>query len=73
MCGHDKFVLLTSYIRNQIVEDFTAVPLGGPSVPAVAIVCQNCGFISQHALGTLNLLPSQKEGAGEPAKQTGGV
>lgn len=57
MCGHEHFVLLDSYLRNDIQEDLNAVMLGGPSIPAAAIVCSNCGFISQHALGVLGLMP----------------
>lgn len=73
MCSHDKFVLLDSYIRNEIVTDLDGVQLGGPSVPAAAIICVNCGFISQHALGTLNLLPTKKESSGQPPIPAGGA
>ena len=27
------------------------------AIPTIAIVCNNCGYISQHALGALGLLP----------------
>jgi len=33
--------------------------IGGPSIPSAVVVCTNCGFISQHALGSLGLLPKQ--------------
>ena len=55
--------------RNWSVEGFFNQPLqsikwqgvvfGGPSIPSVVIVCKNCGFMSQHALGTLGLLPKK--------------
>ena len=61
MCGNNHFVLLDSYIRNDVQDDFDGVRLGGPTVPAAAIICESCGFISQHALGTLSLLPKKKE------------
>jgi hypothetical protein len=33
---------------------------GGQTVPAAAIVCNRCGFLSQHALGALGLLPKNE-------------
>ena len=66
MCGNEHFVLLDSYLRNDIQEDLTSVMLGGPSIPAAAIVCSNCGFISQHALGVLGLMPSHPSPTPEP-------
>jgi hypothetical protein len=35
--------------------------LGGLGIPSIAIICNRCGFISQHALGTLGLLPATTE------------
>ena len=59
MCNHDGFVLLDLYIRNDIQDELGSVTLGGPSIPAAGIVCSNCGFLSQHALGALGLLPAK--------------
>lgn len=72
MCNNPHFVLLDSYLRNDIQEDLTSVVLGGPSIPATAIICSNCGFISQHALGVLGLMPpiptpvAESKGGGVP-------
>lgn len=60
MCGNDKFVVADAYIRNELQKDFQNISLGGPSIPAVAIICGNCGFLSQHAAGVLGLLPKEK-------------
>jgi hypothetical protein len=38
--------------------------MASPTVPAIAIACSNCGFISQHAAGALGLLPAP-QGAGK--------
>lgn len=35
--------------------------LGGPGVPAALIACSNCGFVTFHALGALNLMPTTTE------------
>jgi hypothetical protein len=62
MCGHDSFVLADGYFIHSIQPNLGGgLVLGGPSVPTVAIVCSKCGFVSQHAVGVLGLLPSKKE------------
>lgn len=57
MCQHGKFILAQGFVNNTLQHDFASVSLGGPGIPAIPVVCENCGFISQHALGVLNLLP----------------
>jgi hypothetical protein len=57
MCGHKHFTIADAYTVNTLQSDFNALNLGGPSIPAIAILCTNCGFISQHALGALGQLP----------------
>jgi len=66
MCGHNHFTAADAYFLNMLVTDLKVVPLGGPAVPAMSLICLNCGFISQHALGILGLLleseaPSDKK------------
>jgi hypothetical protein len=55
MCSQSHFSLADAYLRNDLQEDLKNVSLGGPSIPAVAIICTNCGFISQHAVGALGI------------------
>ena len=62
MCRQRQFVLADGYFNHPIQQDLEGgFTIGGPSVPTVAIVCKNCGFMSQHAVGALGLLPTQKE------------
>ena len=57
MCGQRKWTLLDAYLNHNLQAELTgALVIGGPSVPSLAIVCGNCGFLSQHALGALGLL-----------------
>ena len=65
MCGHKHFVLADGYFLNSIQDNLNSISIGGKNVPAVVIICQNCGFISQHALGMLGLLPPNTEGNNE--------
>ena len=62
MCGNKNFSLAEGYFNNILQGSIqSALVLGGPSVPTIAIICTNCGFTSQHALGALGLL-QYKEG-----------
>lgn len=61
MCGHPNFTIADAYFLNMLHDDVHNVTIGGSgvSIPAVAVYCHNCGFISQHALGALGLLPKK--------------
>jgi predicted RNA-binding Zn-ribbon protein involved in translation (DUF1610 family) len=60
-CGNKNFVLLDGYFIQPISTDIGAVVIGGQSIPSVVTACAQCGFLSQHALGALGLLPAETE------------
>lgn len=60
-CGTGHFSLVDGYFNHPIQTTLGGLVIGGPSVPSVVVVCNQCGFISQHALGALNLLPKQSD------------
>jgi len=60
MCQNENFVLADGYIHNSLQSDLLAISIGGAGIPTVAIICAKCGFISQHAVGALGLLPKTK-------------
>jgi len=62
MCRARNFTIADAYLRNQLQEDLSTLTLGGAAIPSIAIICTNCGFISQHALGTLGLLSQKEDG-----------
>ena len=55
-CGNTSFVVLDGYFNDTLQDDLKNMKIGGPSVPSIGVACKNCGFITQHALGVLNLL-----------------
>jgi ribosomal protein L37E len=59
-CGNQSFTLLDGYFNQTIQTDVRGLVLGGPSVPSVVVVCNRCGYLSQHALGALGLLPKEE-------------
>ncbi len=56
-CGNPSFTLLDGYFNQTIQTDPKGMVIGGTSVPSVVIACTRCGYLSQHALGGLGLLP----------------
>lgn len=66
-CGNKTFSILDGYSKFLVDEKIDALNIftvGGPSVPIILIVCNNCGAITPHAMGALDLLPKgeQKNG-----------
>lgn len=63
-CGHKKFTLIDGYFNHTLQDNLSGLVIGGKSIPSAVIGCVNCGFLAQHALGALGLLPEEaKEGA----------
>ena len=60
-CGNPNFTLLDGFFNQPIHPELGNIMLGGPSIPSVVTVCTRCGFMSQHALGALGLLPKEGE------------
>ena len=50
-CGNNKFALLDGYSYFPIQEKLGGTVLGGPNVPAILVVCNNCGAVTPHAIG----------------------
>lgn len=59
-CRNPNFTLLDGYFNQTIQAELTGMVIGGPSVPTAVIACTRCGYISQHALGVLGLLPHEE-------------
>jgi ribosomal protein S27AE len=59
-CGNQQFSLADGYFSQPLQENLGGIVLGGPAIPSVVVVCNKCGFISQHALGALGLLPPKQ-------------
>lgn len=52
-CSGEKFTLLDDYYRFESQPDMQNVSMGGPSIPAYGIACENCGHIIFHAVGAI--------------------
>ena len=60
MCGNTHFTISDGYFVNMIQDDVYNFNIG-KGIPSISIICDKCGFISQHALGTLGLLPKKEQ------------
>ena len=60
-CGNQNFSLVDGYFNQPIQRELEGMVLGGPSIPYIAVVCTRCGFLSQHALGALGMLPKEEK------------
>ena len=63
-CGNKTFSILNGYSKFIIQENIDDLPttiIGGPSVPFILIACNNCGAITPHAMGALDLLPKEEQ------------
>jgi predicted RNA-binding Zn-ribbon protein involved in translation (DUF1610 family) len=60
-CGHLHFGFVA---ESTIPISEPGVVWGGPVVPTVVVACNNCGFITQHALGALDIATEEPVSAG---------
>ena len=56
MCSNETLSVLDGYFTPTLQAVPAAGLIGGPTVPSAVIMCNRCGFLSQHALGALGLL-----------------
>jgi predicted nucleic-acid-binding Zn-ribbon protein len=61
-CGYHQFNLEPGYFVQIIQKSPTNIELGGSGIASAIITCQRCGYIMQHAIGALGLLPKRQEG-----------
>jgi len=59
-CENDSFALLDN-IYNQPPRLRPIGSHNGPKIPSIVVICDRCGFISQHALFILEKLIKEKE------------
>ncbi len=59
-CGASEFSILDGYHNQSLQPNLTGLVMGGPSVPTIGVACVKCGFVSEHALGVLGLLPGKE-------------
>lgn len=62
-CGHKRFAILDGISSLPLMEDMDmmgSLVVGGMSAPVLHVVCENCGAVTSHLLGVLDLMPKEK-------------
>lgn len=60
-CDGIKFTLFDHLEVGNNYDFWTTVTSSFVNVPAINIVCDNCGFIGKHAIGALGLMHLYKD------------
>lgn len=56
ICKKGHFSLIDGYSSHVLTDNFRVINLDGKMIPFVMLACNHCGFITQHAIGSLGLL-----------------
>lgn len=63
ICKIGRLTLVNGYFKKVLSDDYKSPVIGGRYLPSIILICNNCGFVSQHALGALGLLHNQNSDA----------
>ncbi len=59
-CGNKNFTLIDGYFNQSFQKELNNnIVIGGPSIPSISVLCNQCGYIAHHALGALGLMPNK--------------
>ncbi len=54
-CQQNQWTIGEEIVSANSVSLAGSTVLGGPFIPMVQLICNNCGFISHHALAVLGI------------------
>jgi len=60
ICSNGKWSIPGGYTMSPLQDELVGIKIGGPAIPKVPIICNNCGFVAEIALGVLGLVPKQE-------------
>lgn len=55
MCGKNQWTLGDELVASIAAGAGGGLGIGGPYIPMVQMVCNNCGFVAHHAVGYLGI------------------
>ena len=60
-CANDKFNLMQGFFAHTMQNDLRGYVIGGGDMLCTAVlVCTRCGFVAQHDLSILNMIPADE-------------
>ena len=57
ICENKNMVLGGGFFAQDLQKDLSSRTMGGQNIPTIPVICSNCGFIREFALGVLGFLP----------------
>ena len=60
MCGHQQFIVAEGYTVTPIQYDIKKFSIGGKALPTLNLICDNCGYVSSHAIGVFQTINSEE-------------
>lgn len=63
ICKHKNFNVIDGFTKRNIDQNLSIINFG-MNIPSVSIVCTNCGYIADFAIGALGFLESKNETEG---------
>ena len=55
MCANNQWTLGDEVVVPIAAGMSGGLGIGGPYIPMVQMVCNNCGFVAHHAVGSLGI------------------
>jgi len=60
ICKNKNFSVIDGFTKRNIDQNLSVINFG-QNVPSISIVCTNCGYIADFAIGALRFLPNKEE------------
>lgn len=60
-CKQKEFVLAGGYFAHDLQQDLKGRQMGGLNIPTIPLICKQCGYVSEFAIGALGLLEQQEK------------
>ena len=60
-CSSGNVALGGGFFAHDLQSDLNQRKMGGINIPTVPVICENCGYVMEFAVGTLGLLPKKED------------
>jgi len=61
VCHTKNFEFGGGYFAHDLQDNLNNRSMGGINIPTVPLVCKNCGYLLEFAVGYFGLLPKKEE------------
>lgn len=61
ICRSKNFSLNDGYFAHDLQANLKERVIGGRNIPTIPVVCTQCGYMLEFAVGTLGLLPDKEQ------------